>query len=515
MKNKYLYLFWLIALLPMMIMRDFTPDNELRYLSIVDEALRNGTLFAFTNQGEIYADKPPLYFWLMMIGKLILGGHYMWFYSLLSFVPALITIIVMDLWIRKESRDNSQQSVLMLMTCGLFAGLSFFIRMDMLMVMFITLSLHTFYKIYKGQNSKIDTFLFPLYVFLALFSKGPVGLLVPLVSTTLFLLYKKKINTFWQYWGWKSLIILLVCCGIWFTGVFLEGGSAYLNNLLFHQTVGRGVNSFHHNEPFYYYFFTIWYAIAPWSFLSIGLFAVASIRKKIETELEQFFSIIILSTFLMLSFISSKLDVYLLPLMPFTIFLSMLLIKKFDLRNKWIRFAIALPALIFVVALPAIIYISRIEKTAFLGTPFVIAAGVILTLTGLILLYILYRKKDTYSAITTMSVGILLTIFVAGFSMPQLNPYLGWRDLCEKAETLALENNISDYWVYGMRRAENMDVYLGTDVKIIQKEDLTQNTVDDKIVLLPEKKWRKDADLRQVVESNAHYKVGDYTIVVF
>jgi len=68
----------------MMIGRDFTPDNELRYLSIVDEALRNGTLFAFTNQGEIYADKPPLYFWLMMIGKLLLGHHYMWFYSLLS-----------------------------------------------------------------------------------------------------------------------------------------------------------------------------------------------------------------------------------------------------------------------------------------------------------------------------------------------------------------------------------------------------------------------------------------------
>ncbi|HPD43756.1 MAG TPA: hypothetical protein PKZ45_05825, partial [Dysgonamonadaceae bacterium] len=162
-----------------------------------------------------------------------------------------------------------------------------------------------------------------------------------------------------------------------------------------------------------------------------------------------------------------------------------------------------------------IIYVSRLEETAFLGTTFVFAAAGILTLSGLILLYLLYRKKDTYSAITTMSVGILLTIFVAGFSMPQLNPYLGWRDLCEKAETLALENNISDYWVYGMRRAENMDVYLGTDVKIIQKEDLTQNTVDDKIVLLPEKKWRKDADLRQVVESNAHYKVGDYTIVVF
>ena len=77
-KTNYLNFIWLIALLPIMLLRDFTPSNELRYLSIVDEALRNGTLFTFSHQGVPYADKPPLFFWLMMIGKLILGGHYMW-----------------------------------------------------------------------------------------------------------------------------------------------------------------------------------------------------------------------------------------------------------------------------------------------------------------------------------------------------------------------------------------------------------------------------------------------------
>ena len=71
MKSKHLYLIWFIALLPVMILRDYTPNNELRYLSIVDEALRNGDVFTFTNQGEIYADKPPLFFWLMMAGSLV------------------------------------------------------------------------------------------------------------------------------------------------------------------------------------------------------------------------------------------------------------------------------------------------------------------------------------------------------------------------------------------------------------------------------------------------------------
>ena len=149
MKNKYIYLFWFIALLPIIIMRDFTPDNELRYLSIVDEALVNGDIFTFTNHGIIYADKPPLYFWLMMLGKVILNGHRMWFLSMLSFIPAIITVMTMTKWMRMSNRgnaspkegENANTPILMLMTSGLFLGLTIFVRMDMLMVMFITLSL--------------------------------------------------------------------------------------------------------------------------------------------------------------------------------------------------------------------------------------------------------------------------------------------------------------------------------------------------------------------------------------
>lgn len=195
MKNKYLYLIWFIALLPVMIFRDYTPNNELRYLSIVDEALRNGDIFTFTNQGEIYADKPPLFFWLMMAGKTLLGEHHMWFLSLLSFIPAVIILMTMSKWVCNENSENQTEASLMLMTTGLFTGLTIVVRMDMLMCMFITLSLYTFYKIYKGKARKRDFYLFPTYVFLALFSKGPIGILVPLLSTLVFLLYQRKIHT--------------------------------------------------------------------------------------------------------------------------------------------------------------------------------------------------------------------------------------------------------------------------------------------------------------------------------
>lgn len=44
MKNWYLYILPILMLLPVFLLRDYTVDNELRYLSIADEALRDGSL---------------------------------------------------------------------------------------------------------------------------------------------------------------------------------------------------------------------------------------------------------------------------------------------------------------------------------------------------------------------------------------------------------------------------------------------------------------------------------------
>ena len=37
-KKTFIFVILLLALLPIMLLSDFTPDNELRYLSIADEA---------------------------------------------------------------------------------------------------------------------------------------------------------------------------------------------------------------------------------------------------------------------------------------------------------------------------------------------------------------------------------------------------------------------------------------------------------------------------------------------
>ena len=236
------------------------------------------------------------------------GQHYMWFIALFSVVPALVIVTVMDRWVAMQNLpdDFRLSAKLMLLTSGLFVGLALTLRMDMLMCMFITLSLYVFFKMLKStRENKLYTWLFPIYIFLAVFSKGPIGILVPLLSTTVFLLITGRIHTWARYWGWKTWGILLALCVVWFACVYAEGGTEYLNNLLFNQTVNRAVDSFHHKAQFYYSFISFWYSLAHWSLFISGIISAADFRNVYYTDLADFFFVVSATPFVLLLFICS------------------------------------------------------------------------------------------------------------------------------------------------------------------------------------------------------------------
>lgn len=516
MKNKYLPFLLLLAVLPVLIFRDYTPSNELRYLSIADEALRNGDIFTFTNHGIPYADKPPLYFWIIMLGKWLLGNHAMWFVSLFSFIPALVIAGVMDRWVGREVSDEDRLSgQLMLMSCGLYLGLAIILRMDMLMCMFIVLSLHTFYRMLKGQgNQRWNTFLFPFYIFMAVFTKGPVGILVPLLSTLLFLLVTGRIRTFGRYWGWKTWGILLIGCAVWFGCVcWEEHGLDYLHNLVFHQTVGRAVNSFDHDGPFYYYLISVWYSLAPWSLLLIGVIVAGAVRKLIRSDLERFFMVIILTTLFLLSCVSAKLAVYLAPAFPFLVYLPVLLLSRFR-WNRWLALTVAIPAVIWILAAPGIAVLATFKETDFLGKPLFYVAGGVLTLAGCFALFFLYKKKSLNKAIQIVTIGLFCAIFVGSWEIPELNEQLGYAVLCNKAMEISQQKHLSGYCVFNIKRPMNMDVYLHEDVQEVTLSDLLKNKYKNTILMLPNKVIDSETDLQPFLEDKECCVVGPYSVVV-
>ncbi len=227
MKLRHIIILLFISIVPLIIFRDFTPSNELRYLNIADEAIANGNIFAFYDHGAPYADKPPLYLWIVMLGKLLFGEHIMLFVALFSVIPALITISVMNKFTSAYLRDNQVKSAsLMLFTSAFFLAASIVLRMDMLMTMFIVLSLYVFFRMYNetkenGKPSRKDRILLPVYIFMAIFSKGAVGILVPLMTILIFIginssSLKNFYNQICNYLGWRTWAILFALCSVFY-----------------------------------------------------------------------------------------------------------------------------------------------------------------------------------------------------------------------------------------------------------------------------------------------------------
>ncbi|MBR5660840.1 MAG: dolichyl-phosphate-mannose--protein mannosyltransferase [Bacteroidales bacterium] len=524
------FLFITLCLLPVMMMRDFSPDNELRYLQIADEAIENGNVFAFTLDGEAYADKPPLYLWIVMLCKLILGKHSMFLLSLFSLIPAFVIISVMDRWSALEKVTDRIAVAFMMMTSGFFLGLSFFLRMDMLMTMFIVLALRSFWLMYTGAgNLRKQSFLLPVWIFLALFTKGPVGLLMPVLAIVCFLLAKRQGKEIGKYLGWKTCGIIAGLCALWFAGVYLDGGKDYLENLLVHQTVGRAVNSFYHKAPFWYYFVAIWYIAVPYTFLVIGALVVSLFQAGDgRQDSELFFAVTVVSTLVMLSVFSSKLAIYLIPVMPFMTLLFVEVLRRTGWK-KWMTWALAAPVgLIAVLALAVFLALcfrnsipslSRfIEPYSFLNS-WTLKLALLLLLSGMVfsLCYLLSKRNPSIS-LMFVGASMLLAGYTASSAIPKANDWIGYGNLCE---TIPADAEVATLRV---RRPLPMKVYLGRDVSDYQKDfnafketEIDGREVSDGPLVLVTRTGKIDSDegLAAFVENNNHWFVGPYCAVSY
>lgn len=523
MKKQYLlFLGIFIALLPILVYRDYTPDNELKYLSIAEESIRDGNIFAFYNHGEPYADKPPLYLWIVTLGKLIFGKHVMFFLSLFSLIPAFITVGIMNKWVRQERKCDEKLNIMMLMTSAFFLGSSIVLRMDMLMTMFITLAVYTFYRMYRFNNKGIGakvlykrwSILLPVYTFLAIFSKGAVGIMVPLMSIIVFLAINRKLKSIGKYIGWKFWSILAALCAVWFTGVFIDGGSEYLNNLLFNQTINRAVNSFHHKEPVYWYFISYWYAIAPWSIVVVVAIVIGFKRRLINDDLLRMFAIVSIGTIVMMSLISSKIVIYLLPAFPCLLYLGSILIGEIR-HSKWLDIAVAIPAVIFILVQGAAIYAAKKDLVPFELSAPVYYYTIILCAGGIAALYQIWNR-NLPKAITTIATSMFVLIFAAGLSIEKLNDMIGLENatIYAKDEMKNLEKlsgRKAQVVYYDFRSGDNLDVYFGHPVEKLAKEELQD--ASNMVMVVKERRFKRDSVLDAALGDRPRKLYGEFAIV--
>ena len=66
-KNDFLFIPLILFLITIpLIMRDFTPRDELKYIDISNTMIKTHNFFVQYFNNELYTDKPPLYFWMFL-----------------------------------------------------------------------------------------------------------------------------------------------------------------------------------------------------------------------------------------------------------------------------------------------------------------------------------------------------------------------------------------------------------------------------------------------------------------
>jgi len=321
--NLRWWLFWLAGWLLLVVtsqsLLPLMPIDETRYIAVAwDMWLRQDLLVPHLN-GETYAHKPPLLFWLINLGWWLFGVNEWW----PRLVPGLFALG--SLWLTQRIAGllwPQRTSIAFWAPTILLGSLywAFFtprLMFDMMMVFFTLLALLGVLLARRGKHWGWG--LFAVGIGLGLLTKGPVILLYTLPPALLAPLWMDKPTTGW--WRWYASLLAGIVGGAalalcWVLPAIAQGGAGYENDLLWKQTTGRLVKSFAHDRPFWWYLPLLPIMLFPWLLWGglwralAGLYAGGPDRRN---RMLLFWMLLVLAVF---SLIGGKQPHYLLPLFP-------------------------------------------------------------------------------------------------------------------------------------------------------------------------------------------------------
>ncbi len=321
--KNYLKLFmgYFTIVIPLALYRFPDIKNEMKYFIITNQMISSKNWFILKYFNELYPDKPPFYFWILSLIKTLTNNYY--FFNLI-FTSALFGFFIILLtYSLVKNLKNSHMAFLISYSIAIipfFVGVSVVQRMDMMMSFFIFSSLYLFWGFYYNfcKISDINLSIFYLCLFLGVFTKGIVGMAIPLSIIFTFLFLEKNLSFLKKIKFLYGLFFIILIILLWFYNVFTSHeGNTYLKLLLGQETVGRIIKSKTHIRPFYYYIKSFIYVLFPYG-LTFLLLQINYIKKITSwnkwNNLEKIGFISSFVPFIILSLASGKLDIYLLPI---------------------------------------------------------------------------------------------------------------------------------------------------------------------------------------------------------
>lgn len=313
----------------------WSPD-ETRYIAVSKEIIESGDWVSLRRNGEIYAQKPPVFFWLMAISSLLLRGFSEFSARLPSALAGIGGAIITYLFaLRLFNERIAALSSLILISSIAYLAAARWVILDVVSTFFILSSIYLLYIGFNRSDLRFRVYL-PAFVLMAVgtLTKGPIGIILPLLVMGSYAFHKKEMRSLFGKELFAGFILFILMVAVWLIPACIKGGQAYTKELLLRQIFGRFLEAFDHREPFYFYLIRFPLGFMPWIvfFPSAVVFFV---KHKRSEDSVKFIFLWFISIFLFFTLSKSKNDLYILPVYPAV---SMAIAYYLDSNKKSPRF---------------------------------------------------------------------------------------------------------------------------------------------------------------------------------
>lgn len=254
---------------------------EAKYALAAREMVRGGPWLVAHLFGDLYPDKPPLYFWATAAVAELRGGRLDEVSARLPAVLGGLASLAVTLALGEAlfGARAGLMGAVVLATSGLFFWYARQGHPDQFLIAGVTLACLCLWRSFTTLRGPRRTGWIALAygaMGLAVMSKGLLGLVLPLLASVFYLALTGPLRAVPGRLGlWPGLPVFAAVVLSWYGPAVSRHGLGYLRETIVHQQVERYARGWVHHGPWYQYLGDFTTGFLPWSLFLPGVAALA------------------------------------------------------------------------------------------------------------------------------------------------------------------------------------------------------------------------------------------------
>ncbi|MES2837996.1 MAG: glycosyltransferase family 39 protein [Bacteroidota bacterium] len=252
--------------------------DEINFAESAREMLVTGNYSRVQIDYKPFWEKPPLFFWMQAISMKIFGvtEFAARFPNVICGVVSLLTIYTIG-----KKLKNSKFGIFWALCFGSSILPFLYFKsgiIDPWYNYFIFVSGYFILETIKSSSNK-QALLGGLFLGLAIITKGPVAVIILLITALVYLFYTKSFKTI----KWQNVVLFVLSSfavsSIWFGYETIKHGTSFLTEFIDYQVRLFSTPDSGHGQPFFYHFLVVFFLCFP-----ISIFALPKLVKKANKD---------------------------------------------------------------------------------------------------------------------------------------------------------------------------------------------------------------------------------------